>query len=44
MELALALIIGIPLLAYGLWACIGVIRYIRSGEYEIDQRLRDVTR
>ena len=43
MELALTLIIGILLLAYGLWACIGAIRYIRSGEYETDKRLREIT-
>lgn len=31
-------------LGYGLWFGIGVIRYIRSGEYDIDKRLWELRR
>jgi len=43
MNIAL-LIIGIPLGLYGLWFVFEFIRYIASGEYEVDKRLRKVTR
>ena len=38
------LIIGIPLGLYGLWFIGEFIRYIRSGEYTVDKRLKKVTR
>ena len=40
----LLLIIGVPLGLYGLWFIGETIRYIRSGEYTVDKRLRKVTR
>ena len=40
----LLLIIGVPLGLYGLWFIGEFIRYIRSGEYAVDKRLRKVTR
>lgn len=40
----LLLIIGIPLSLYGLWFLVESIRYVASGEYEVDKRLRKVTR
>ncbi len=39
----LLLIIGIPLGLYGLWFLVESIRYVASGEYEVDKRLRKVT-
>jgi hypothetical protein len=39
----LLLIIGIPLGLYGLWFLGESIRYVASGEYEVDERLRKVT-
>ncbi len=42
--LTLALIAGIPLALYALWFVFETIRYILSGEYETDNRLRDLTR
>jgi hypothetical protein len=39
----LLLIIGIPLGLYGLWFLVESIRYVGSGEYEVDKRLRKVT-
>jgi len=30
------------MLAWALWFIVSMIRYIRSGRYAIDQRLRDV--
>ena len=43
MNIAL-LILGIPLGLYGLWFLGESIRYIASGEYEIDKRMWKVTR
>jgi len=42
MEILL-LIIGIPLGLYILWFIGEFIRYIKSGEYEVDKRLQKVT-
>lgn len=44
---ALTLIaIGIAMLVLGwaIWFVIELIRYIASGEYEVDKRLRDISR
>ena len=38
------LIIGIPVGLYILWFVIEFIRYLASGEYAVDKRLRKVTR
>jgi len=40
----LLLIIGVPLGLYILWFVIEFIRYLVSGEYAVDKRLRKVTR
>ena len=40
----LLLIIGIPVGLYILWFVIEYIRYLTSGEYAVDKRLRKVTR
>jgi len=40
----LLLIIGIPVGLYILWFVIEYIRYLASGEYAVDKRLRKVTR
>ena len=37
-----ASIIASLFLIWALWFIVSLIRYIRSGQYEIDQRLRDV--
>jgi hypothetical protein len=39
----LLLIIGVPLGLYGLWFLVESVRYVVSGEYEVDKRLRKVT-
>ena len=43
MNIAL-LLIGVPLGLYVLWFIGEFIRYIVSGEYAVDKRLRKVTR
>jgi len=40
----LLLIIGIPVGLYILWFVFEFIRYLASGEYAVDKRLRKVTR
>ena len=40
----LLLFLGIPLGLYILWFVFEFIRYIASGEYVVDKRLRQVTR
>lgn len=40
----LLLIIGVPVGLYILWFVIEFIRYLASGEYDVDKRLRKVTR
>ena len=40
----LLIIIGVPLGLYILWFIGEFIRYIKSGEYAVDKRLRKVTR
>ena len=37
--LIIALILG-----WAIWFVIGAIRYVASGDYEIDERLRDISR
>ncbi len=36
--------IALPLLGWALWFLIEFIRYIVSGEYELDKRLRNISR
>ena len=40
----LALLIATPFVGWLIWFVIEFIRYLASGEYEIDKRLRDITR
>jgi len=40
----LLLIIGVPVGLYILWFVLEYIRYLASGEYAVDKRLRKVTR
>ena len=42
--LALTILIAILILGWAIWFLIEFIRYVRSGEYEIDQRLRKIVR
>jgi hypothetical protein len=42
--LTLALIAGGTLALYALWFVFETIRYIASGEYATDKRLRDISR
>ena len=39
----LLLIIGVPLGLYILWFVIEFVRYLASGDYAVDKRLRKVT-
>jgi hypothetical protein len=34
--------LGILFLVWALWFIVSMIRYIRSGRYEMDQRLREI--
>ncbi len=36
-------IIAIPVLGWAIWFVIESIRYIASGEYEMDKRLREIS-
>ena len=38
----IAILIGAPVSIWALWFVIEFVRYIFSGEYELDKRLRDV--
>jgi len=44
MFTVLAVLIAIPVLSWVIWFVIELIRYVASGEYEIDKRLRDIGR
>ena len=37
-------VISILILVWAIWFIIRLVQYIRSGEYELDQRLRDICR
>ena len=41
---AFAILLAILILGWAIWFLIEFIRYIWSGEYEIDQRLRKIVR
>jgi hypothetical protein len=41
---ALAILIATLVLGWAVWSVIELIRYVVSGEYEVDQRLRDISR
>lgn len=38
----IAILIGLPVSIWALWFVIEFVRYIMSGEYELDKRLRDI--
>ena len=40
----LAILIAIVVLGWAIWFLIELIRYIFTGEYEMDQRLRNISR
>ncbi len=40
----IAILLALIVLGWATWFLIEFIRYIRSGEYEIDQRLRKIAR
>ena len=44
MFTVLTVLIAIPVLSWVIWFVIELIRYLASGEYEIDKRLRDIGR
>ena len=39
-----AVVISILILVWAIWFIVRLIQYIRSGEYGLDQRLRDICR
>lgn len=41
---AFAVLISILILVWAIWFIVRLIQYVRSGEYELDQRLRDICR
>jgi hypothetical protein len=40
----LTILLAVIVFGYGLWFGIGVVRYIRSGEYDTDKRLWEIGR
>lgn len=40
----LVITVAILLLTWAVWFMIAMIRYIASGQYEVDKRLRDICR
>jgi len=40
----IAILIALPILVWAVWFVIEFIRYIVSGEYEVDKRLRNISR
>ena len=44
MFTVLAVLIATAVLSWAIWFVIELIRYVASGEYEIDKRLRDIGR
>ena len=44
MFTALTILIAIPILSWVIWFVIELIRYVASGEYEMDKRLHDIGR
>ena len=44
MLTTITIILIAVVLGYGLWFGFGVIRYIRSGDYDIDKRLWELRR
>lgn len=39
----IAILIALLVAGWAIWFVIELIRYIRSGEYEIDKRLREIS-
>ena len=40
----LTTLLAVFLIGYGLWLGVGLIRYIRSGDYDTDKRLSEIRR
>jgi hypothetical protein len=40
----IAIVFALAIFGWAIWFVIELIRYVSSGEYEIDKRLRDVIR
>jgi len=40
--IAIAILIALAISGWAIWFVTELIRYIASGEYEMDQRLRDI--
>jgi hypothetical protein len=40
----IATLIALFILGWAIWFIIGLIRYVRSGDYDVDKRLQDVSR
>ena len=39
-----AVLIGLLVLLWAIWFLIGFVRYLRSGDYDVDKRLQDISR
>ena len=39
-----AVLIALLVLSWAIWFIIGFIRYIRSGDYDVDKRLENISR
>ena len=44
LTIILTSLLAVVLIGYGLWFGVGLIRYIRSGEYDTDKRLSEIRR
>ena len=44
MLLTIISLVGLLVLGLGLWFLIEFVRYVASGQYELDQRLRSIMR
>ena len=42
-SLLFVTLIALLVLGWAIWFIIGLIRYIRSGDYDVDKRLQDVS-
>jgi hypothetical protein len=38
-----AVLIALLILGWAIWFLIGLIRYIRSGDYDVDKRLQNIS-
>jgi len=40
----LAALIALLVLGWAVWFVVGLVRYVRSGDYDVDKRLQNISR